>query len=87
VASANFLKELGTSVEVTYADGIGSLAGALDTSLAAVAASPTRARKVTKVIALYTAEVSADPAELDYTLVGFHELSIWIVDFAENPKE
>jgi hypothetical protein len=85
VASANFLKELGTSVEVTYADGIGSTA--INTSSAAVAASPTRARKVTKVIALYTAEVSTDPAELDYTLVGFHELSIWIVDFAENPKE
>jgi hypothetical protein len=86
VASANFLKELGTSVEVTYADGIGSTA--INTSAAAVAESPTRARKVTKVIALYTAKVnSSTPANLDYTLVGFHELSIWIVDFAENPKE
>jgi hypothetical protein len=57
------------------------------TRSAAVAATSGRARKVNRVVALYSAKANASTAaNTDYTLIGFAEFSIWIVDFVENPK-
>ena len=87
----NKLKELKGSFEFTFVDGVENDTSvdnfpALDTS-SAVPADSTRARKVNRVVALYSAKANAsDAANTDYTLIGFAEFSIWIIDFVENPK-
>ena len=91
VIPANVLKELKGSFEFTFVNGVqnnlATAAVAINTASAAVAADATRARKVNRVVALYSAKANAStPANTDYTLIGFAEFSIWIVDFVENPK-
>jgi hypothetical protein len=71
VAAADAFPKLGTTVEVTYPADAGGAGSAASNTI----------REVVRVIGIY----KAGTATGSYTLVGFTEVSIWVLDMVANP--